>query len=484
MIPATFAHAFGQRYELPIPLLLFVLGGAGVVVLSFVLVFRRAVTRSAAETDTSDVSEVSAYSKLWTIVSLVLFAGFVSSGLFGSQEVAENIVPTIFWLLIWIAVPLSCGLLGDWTPRLNPFAQIGRITDSLGLRKSVLGRRKAFSWPAWLGWWPAVAVFFVLACAELIYNQTATLPAVTAIGALTYFAASGFMGMIYGPDWQQRGEVFSVLFSTWGKLGWFRFGSSGRRGFAGGLYGDPYERTTSRITFVMLLLVSVGFDGLLATPLWSRFAHSLPAVIGFGSGGYRLFATILFAVISVAFIIVFYGFAALVSAAGRYQGTPVRAALAGLLPSLLPISFGYLLAHNIEYLMVNGQLLFPLIGNPVGSESWPFHLGFPFNDSYEVHPHLLPSAFYWYLSVSLIIAVHIAAVVLAHRHLALASTDTSRARRSELPWLVAMVGYTMLSLWLLAQPLVAEKPAVSDNWHTVPTAAVAERAPAGSTLTP
>jgi len=37
------AHAFGQRYDLPIPLALFVVGGAAVVVVSFLLVFRRAV---------------------------------------------------------------------------------------------------------------------------------------------------------------------------------------------------------------------------------------------------------------------------------------------------------------------------------------------------------------------------------------------------------------------------------------------------------
>jgi hypothetical protein len=28
------------------------------------------------------------------------------------------------------------------------------------------------------------------------------------------------------------------------------------------------------------------------------------------------------------------------------------------------------------------------------------------------------------------------------------------ARRAEWPWIVAMVGYTMTSLWLLAQPVV------------------------------
>lgn len=43
------AHAFGARYDLPIPLLLFVLGGAAVVVLSFLLVLPREVTEREVE---------------------------------------------------------------------------------------------------------------------------------------------------------------------------------------------------------------------------------------------------------------------------------------------------------------------------------------------------------------------------------------------------------------------------------------------------
>jgi hypothetical protein len=46
--------------------------------------------------------------------------------------------------------------------------------------------------------------------------------------------------------------------------------------------------------------------------------------------------------------------------------------------------------------------------------------------------------------------------VLAHRHLAVSAPAARQARRSEWPWLVAMVGYTMLSLWLLAQPLIEQ----------------------------
>jgi len=56
----------------------------------------------------------------------------------------------------------------------------------------------------------------------------------------------------------------------------------------------------------------------------------------------------------------------------------------------------------------------------------------------------------------LIIGVHIAAVVLAHGYLGRAARTETQGRRAEWPWIAAMVGYTMTSLWLLAQPIVQE----------------------------
>lgn len=60
----------------------------------------------------------------------------------------------------------------------------------------------------------------------------------------------------------------------------------------------------------------------------------------------------------------------------------------------------------------------------------------------------------WHFQMAVIVLAHVIAVVLAHRLLAARSAEPALARRAEWPWLVAMVGYTMVSLWLLAQPLI------------------------------
>jgi len=473
------AHAFGQRYDLPIPLLLFVLGGAVIVVVSFLFVMPRAVDADGSEGDTGTVTGTDNGTGTGTgtgtdhardasfvgpfrpggVVGVLALACLIWCGLAGAQESAENIVPTVFWVIVWIAVPLSCGLIGDWTRPVNPFAFVAGLADRPALRAALLGGPQTVTWPRWLGWWPAVALFFCTACGELIFNQTATLPANTALALLIYAVVSAVAGLVFGRAWLERGELFSVLLSTWGKLGYFRFGAPGRRGLAGGLDGG-FEASASRITFVLLLLVSVNFDGLLATPAWSRWEKGLPGGLESHTALLEEFRTVTFLALALMIAVLFGAFAFAAGRAGRQQAT-FAGALTGLLPSLLPIAFGYLLAHNLQYLLVNGQLLFPLIGNPLGSESWPIHLPYPFSEDYEVRPHFLPSAVYWYVSVVVIIAVHVIAVVLAHRHLGRHGSDRQAARASEYPWLVAMVAYTMLSLWLIAQPLVNDTPADS-----------------------
>ena len=447
------AHAFGKRYDLPVPLWLFVVGGAAVVFASFLLVLPTAV-RPATGTGpaVSDALSPRRVAPVRMVVAWLLFAVLAVGGWIGSQAVAENIVTTFFWLVVWIAVPISCGLIGDWTRPINPFAAVARAFDHDRMRKALLGSNRRVEWPERLGYWPAATLFFAVACGELVYNATATLPSVTATGIVVYMAVNAVMGMLFGSEaWLARGELFSVLWSTWGRLGWWRFGAPGRRGFFGGL-AAPFEATPSRITFVLLLLVSVSFDGLLSTPAWKAFVIKLPDALLPGTTIFLLFETLVFLVLVALAWLLFGGFAAAVRRAGRLQPSTLGV-LAGLMRSLLPISFGYLVAHNADYLAINGQLLIPILGNPFGMNGVRL-LPAPFNDSYEINANVLPSAVLWYGEVVLIIAVHIAAVVLAHQYLGRTARAVRDARRAEWPWIVAMVGYTMTSLWLLAQPVV------------------------------
>lgn len=446
------AHAFGQRYDSPVPLALFVLGGALVVLMSFALVYRRAVDGAPAPAE-PDVVVPPRAGRAASTASVVGLALLVLAGLLGSQEVPENILPTMFWLVVWVVVPLSAGLLGDWTGPVNPFAAISRAAGAPAVRRLVLGRSAPLPWSARRAWWISTGLYAVVVVGELVVNGVATLPRVTAVALIGYAAVCAVGAILVGADaWTSRAELFTVLFATWGRLGVLRFRAPGRRGFGGGLE-TPFEAVPGRVVGVLLLLVSVSFDGLLSTPQWGRLTGGLPAAVGPGTHGYEVLATVALLTLTVGTFAVFAAFAV---GAGRAAGvrTPPLHALTGLLPSLLPIAYGYLLAHYLQYVLINGQLLAPLLGNPVGSQAWPVHLPYPFTDEYEVATGVMPTSVVWYIQIVVIVAAHVVAVVLAHRHLAAGAAAPERARRSELPWLAAMVAYTMLSLWLLAQPLM------------------------------
>jgi hypothetical protein len=117
--------------------------------------------------------------------------------------------------------------------------------------------------------------------------------------------------------------------------------------------------------------------------------------------------------------------------------------------TLLPIAFAYHLAHYLSYLLVAGQVVIPLASDPFGY-GWDL-----FGTAhYKVDVGLVGARFAWYAAVIAIVFGHVLAMYLAHR-LALARFAAPRtARRSQYPLAALMVAYTMLSLWILAQPIV------------------------------
>jgi hypothetical protein len=133
-------------------------------------------------------------------------------------------------------------------------------------------------------------------------------------------------------------------------------------------------------------------------------------------------------------------------AAVRRAGSPAVFVLA-----LIPIACGYHFAHYLPVLLVDVQYA-------LRAASDPFARGWDLFGTRERHvvTSLLsdPSRVYaiWHAQVALIVAAHVAGVVIAHG-LALARGPlASSPLRGQLPLLVLMIGYTMLGLWLLSTP--------------------------------
>jgi hypothetical protein len=120
---------------------------------------------------------------------------------------------------------------------------------------------------------------------------------------------------------------------------------------------------------------------------------------------------------------------------------PSMGAMAGVYAStLLPIAGGYLIAHYLT-LLVQGLIWLPgLLADPLDTAAPPLDW--------------MPVSGVWYLSVGAIVLGHVVAVVLAHR---IALRDApSRPVLAGLPLVILMIGYTILSLWIIAAPITLE----------------------------
>jgi hypothetical protein len=203
----------------------------------------------------------------------------------------------------------------------------------------------------------------------------------------------------------------------------------------------------SDAAFIVLALAGVTFDGLQETSLGSQILSFLfpPLSDAFGPLAASFLAPILMlAGVFGLFLAAFVAAAALTATIGSDPASAgsrrsLAATVGGYAPTLLPIAAGYLLAHYLT-LVIQGVLWVPaLIRDPAALA--PVLAG-------------IPTAFIWYFSVAAIVGGHIAAVVLAHR-LALRDQST-RPILAGLPLVILMIGYTILSLWIIAQPIVIE----------------------------
>ena len=118
--------------------------------------------------------------------------------------------------------------------------------------------------------------------------------------------------------------------------------------------------------------------------------------------------------------------------------------------SLIPIAIAYHIAHYLSYLLVQGQLIIPLILDPFGL-GWDYW----FSD-YSIRIGVINAKISWFLSVALIILGHVISVYLAHIISLRRVYDIAAARKGQYPKLILMVFYTATSLWIMAQPIVEQ----------------------------
>ena len=447
------AHALAQRYDLPLPLNFFLVAAAAAVALSFVVLalFRRGGERPSVAHDATfvDAAIPQALVSPLRFIGVAALVLIVAAGLVGDQRTFKNIAPVSVWVLWWVGFALLAAFIGDFWALINPWRSIFDAAQAL-----TWGRKlsRQLSYPRTLGAWPACALFLLFVWIELVAPGR-DVPRNVAVGIVLYSALTWGGFALFGRDvWVKNGEVFSILFSLLGRFAPLRFSDDGKwrlglRFYGGGLL-QRQPLSPSMTGFVLLMLATVTVDGLMETPFWAAVAHNLMGGDGTppSAASYAVLQSALLLAAPVA-LASLYG--AVIAVMARIAQTSAAKLSGVFVLSLVPIAIAYHLAHYFSLLAVAGQFIIPLASDPFGF-GWDL-----FGTTlYRIDIGIVDAKFIWYMSVGAIVTGHIVAVWVGHRMAYALFADQGRARRSQYPMLALMVGYTMLSLWILAQPIV------------------------------
>ena len=470
------AHGFGQRYDLPVPLPLFLTGAAAVVAVSFVVVavFLGREQASAAYPQINllrwSIGRAFAHpimraSLRTTAVALLLL--ILAAGYFGNQAPVKNIAPIMIWAIWWVGMAYVCALLGDLWALINPLDTIFAWAEHIYPRLRRGARLAlALNYPPSLAAWPAAALFFGFAWSELVWDESDR-PAYVASAMLVYCAIAWTGMFLFGRKcWLERGEAFALIFALLG-----RFAPTGvrlvdgkcewtLRPYAVGLLVDKPVHA-SQMVLVIIMLATVTFDGFMETPLWAEVADQfglwLAALAPAPGDLNSIVATAGLAGTAVLFLSIYLAFSRLIAGCAAIGAGPPAVHGAGVIAryfvfTLVPIAIGYHLAHYLSFLVMAAQYLMPLASDPFG-------LGWDLfgTANHIVRIGIVDARFVWYASIAAIVTGHVAAVYLAHAMALRVFGNRRTALRSQYPMLVLMVGYTMVSLWIIAQPIVSTR---------------------------
>jgi hypothetical protein len=479
------AHGFGQRYDLPLPLSLYLFGGAAAVVFSFVVVglFVRSTppTHARSRVDLFEFplgKAVAALGISLKLSALVLFAAMLVAGFFGDQNPYRNLAPTLVWIIAWVGLAYVSAFVGNIWPLINPWRTVFDGVEAACRR--ICGRNLALDkpYPHALGVWPAVLLLLAFSWTELVY-PTPAVPLHLAFFALGYSVFTWIGMFVFGGEtWLRHGELFTVVFGTFARFAPTEICTAQPkpqfllRRFGAGLT-RPEQISPSMMALVLLLLSSVLYDGLIATPEWS-VAES--AIIARLSDVVELGPVVLRSIGLVGFWLLFlsaYWMISIIMAAVTEWRYPPREIAQSFALTLIPIALGYHLAHYLLFLLVQGQYIVPLLSDPFGYGWNLFGTA-----SYRPNIAIVGARFAWYTAVAAVLLGHIAAVYLAHVRAMQTFAAHKLALASQIPLTALMVVYTFVSLSILAEPIVdrsrpsAQPSAVAENMIAIPADAV------------
>lgn len=421
------AHALGPTYTSRLPLAVYLAGAAVTVALSFIFVFVRDVRAERPATDGPSHLPPAPIRIGLRALGLLGWAWIVVQGILGGG--GDGAVATLFlWVYGWVGVAMLSVLVGPVWHYLDPYSTLHDLGAALIRRLGITPWEQA-AYPARLGRWPAVIAFVVVVWLELGLEAGPEALFVVVVG---YAALTLAMMAQFGRDaWRANAEVFTVWFRLLGRLAPFALadedGRVRRRAFASGVLEPGW--TLADVVVVSLGVGSILYDGLSQTQFWFDLV-GLPAMPG-----------------QTALMLVFLGVIVLAAVAvTRVVGLGATGA------GLLPIAAGYLIAHYLTYLLIDGQRIVVALSDPF-QRGWDL-FGTAFH---EPTGDWLPAGLIWTIQLAAVVGGHMLGAWGGHVVAALEAPDGESARSitlRQVPLALVMVALTTLTLWSLGQAIV------------------------------
>nr|WP_233340806.1 hypothetical protein [Haloprofundus sp. MHR1] len=365
-------------------------------------------------------------------LGVVVLGLAVYLGLTGPQLPTASFTILVTFVVVRAGLPMLTYLGGNVWPALNPWRGIASLLPT-GYR----------IYPEKLARWPAVGGLLLLVWVEVVF-PVSTIPRVLSIAIFGYSALTVAGAVLFGPDaWFENGDPLSVLFRFFGAVAPVqrRDQTLSVKLPGSDLTDSDLITDTSDVAFVIALIWELTYSGFITTQTGAATIETLVNLTNIGVGAVQIRAILVYTLLFVGGYVVFfiaYWYAGIRSR--RRTGTYITAQRIAFrfAPSLLAIAAGYHLAHYTGLAVSLSPALGMAIASPLSPPANPLTLS--------------PPGWFDGLSIAFVLIGHLLAIWAAHATAYELFSSRLVAIRSQYPFIAVMIGYTVISLWILSLP--------------------------------